>query len=304
MKLFGKKEIVIAVVMMVMLGACNSKTTEEETSTSNVQNPTVKSTENISVDANASTSRNDANMSATLKSLTLSINKATLNKDENTTVKVVATYSDKTTKDVTSKVEWITTPSDSTKVKKTTLTALKDKNTSIQAKLNNILSNKIALNITWVVNGHVLPPEPDKTVNDSTLLGIDVNDNGVRDDVERWIYEEYKDKHPIYVDIAMQAARGYKLVLETPDRAKEIYPEVEKSIYCEGYYKYEAEFFNEKNLIEKNIDDRDFRHKIYFNTKERMDTYRQYDTLLSGDSYTLPDGKEMKAMCDFNTSKY
>ena len=75
----------------------------------------------------------------------------------------------------------------------------------------------------------MLPPEPDKTLNDSTLLGIDVNNNGVRDDVERWIYEEYKDKHPIHIDIAMQAARGYKLILETPERAKEIHDEVRKA---------------------------------------------------------------------------
>ena len=155
-----------------------------------------------------------------------------------------------------------------------------------------------------VINGHTLPPEPNTVLNNSTLLGIDSNSNGVRDDVERWIVETYKDKHPIYIDIAMQAARAYKLVLEHPEKAKEIYPEVDKSIYCEGYYKYEAEFFNEKNLIEININNRHFRHKIYFNTKERMNTYRQYDTLLSGDSYTLLNGKEMKAMCDFNTSKY
>lgn len=55
---------------------------------------------------------------------------------------------------------------------------------------------------------YTLPPEPDPKINNSTLLGIDSNNNGVRDDVERWIYMEYKDKHPIYIDIAMQAGRG------------------------------------------------------------------------------------------------
>lgn len=38
-----------------------------------------------------------------------------------------------------------------------------------------------------VINGYVLPPEPDHTENDKTLLGIDVNDNGMRDDIERYI---------------------------------------------------------------------------------------------------------------------
>jgi len=155
-----------------------------------------------------------------------------------------------------------------------------------------------------VINGHTLPSEPDPKINNATLLGIDSNNNGVRDDVEIWIYETYKDKHPIYIDIAMQAARGYKLVLEYPEKARELYHEVDKAAYCELYYTYDADEFNEPILVTKEIDNRYFRHKIYFNTKERMNAYLQYDHLLSGDSYTLPKSEKMKAMCDFNTSKY
>ena len=40
-----------------------------------------------------------------------------------------------------------------------------------------------------------LPPIPDQELNDSTLFGIDFNDNGVRDDLEHWIVNEFwKDK--------------------------------------------------------------------------------------------------------------
>jgi hypothetical protein len=77
-----------------------------------------------------------------------------------------------------------------------------------------------------IINGHTLPPEPDPVVNNSTLLGIDVNENRVRDDVERWIYKTFKDKHPVHIDIAMQAARSYKKVIQTPEKAKEIHDEV------------------------------------------------------------------------------
>ena len=155
-----------------------------------------------------------------------------------------------------------------------------------------------------VINGYTLPPEPDPVANNATLLGIDVNDNGVRDDVERWIYMTYKDKHPIYIDIAMQAARGYKSVLEHPEKAKEIHGKVRKAVQCEMYYSLFADLYNEPLLVKEDITSKYFRHKIYFNTKNRMDTYRKYDTLLSGDSYTLPSDKEKKAACDFNTSKY
>ena len=60
-----------------------------------------------------------------------------------------------------------------------------------------------------VINGHTLPPEPDPAINNASLLGVDSNDNGVRDDVEIWIYKKYQDGHPIHIDIAMQAGRAW-----------------------------------------------------------------------------------------------
>jgi hypothetical protein len=38
-----------------------------------------------------------------------------------------------------------------------------------------------------------LPPMPNKTLNDSTVAGIDANHNGIRDDVEIAIYNSHKD---------------------------------------------------------------------------------------------------------------
>lgn len=36
-----------------------------------------------------------------------------------------------------------------------------------------------------VINGITVPPEPAPTINNSTLAGVDVNLNGIRDDIER-----------------------------------------------------------------------------------------------------------------------
>ena len=247
----------------------------------------------------------DSNLTGiTLNSINLSVEKTTLNKNETTTLRVVATYSDKTTKDITNEVEWITIPSDTISIENRTLKATRDIDTKIQAKLNNSLSQTIDLDIYWEADGHRLPPEPDPTINNSTLLGIDVNNNGVRDDVERWIYEEYKDKHPIHVDIAMQAGRAYKLILETPERAKEIRLKVNGALFCTSYYAFEAQFYNDQILVLENEKIDIAVKSKYFNTKERSDVYWQYDTFLSGDSYDLPKDREWKLLCDFNTSKY
>ncbi|MBL0721816.1 MAG: hypothetical protein JJV88_04470 [Sulfurovum sp.] len=159
-----------------------------------------------------------------------------------------------------------------------------------------------------VIHGHTLPPEPDPVINNSTLLGIDSNNNGVRDDVERWIYHTHKDKHPIYMDILMQSARGYKLSLETPERAREIHKEVGSAMSCESYYNYciDDANINEKRIIAEDeyIITKYFVKIIYFNTKERTKTYRRYNQLLSGGVYGGSSCSEEKQYCDFNTTKY
>jgi len=155
-----------------------------------------------------------------------------------------------------------------------------------------------------VIHGHQLPPEPDPVVNNSTLLGIDVNNNDVRDDVEIWILNKYKDKHPIHIDIAMQGARGFKLILEHAEKAKEIHYKATAYIDCESYYSNYAKYFNEPLLVTEEVSTEYYRKKIYFNTEKRKTRYIEYDKLLSGDSYTLPKIENLKSLCDFNTSKY
>ena len=239
---------------------------------------------------------------ATLTSLNLESNVTTLNVGETAALSVMGTYSDGSTVELDANVEYVITPTDSAEMNGTVLTAKKDSNVTVQAKVNGVLSNTLNLTIAWIVNGHVLPPEPDKTLNDSTLLGIDTNDNGVRDDVERNIYKTYQNKHPIHIDIAIQASRGYKLVLETPEKAKEIHDEVNNPIDCNWYYKAYAKFLNEPLLVNENIVTKIF--SIYFNTKEREDLYRKYDSLLSGGTYVLPEIEDMKSKCDFDTNVY
>ncbi len=171
----------------------------------------------------------------------------------------------------------------------------------LNASINDDI-NLSELNTTSVevINGHILPPEPDPKINNSTLLGIDSNNNGVRDDVEIWIYKTYKDKHPVYIDIAMQAGRAYKLVLEHPEKALEIHDEVRAPLHCQFYYENDAKYLNEPILVTEDIVSEYFRSKIYFNTKERMERYIQYDTLLSGGSYRLPTFENEKKSCDFS----
>ena len=311
----------VVVMLMLALGGCGGERPNDE----NRSNPAPKNRPPVATGASVQArddgsyrttlhgsdpaevtirvkNRGDDNTSKGLRSLSLSVGMTSLNKDHNTTLSLTGTYADGTQKDLSAQTQWIVTPQDAIKITGHTLTALKDVNVTLQAQVGDKLSNPVHLEIYWEVDGHRLPPEPDPKVNNATLLGVDVNHNGVRDDVERWIYEKYKNKHPIYIDIAMQAARGYRLVLETPEKAKEIRLKVNGALFCGWYYKKDAYRYNDPTLVHERIDTKVF--SKYFNTKERSDTYWQYDRLLSGGVYDLPRSKQRKALCDFNTSKY
>jgi hypothetical protein len=60
---------------------------------------------------------------------------------------------------------------------------------------------------------------PNKKENDKTLLGIDSNNNGVRDDVEHYIFNRFKNSKNYRVEreIAMQRARATQLFMINPE---------------------------------------------------------------------------------------
>lgn len=59
--------------------------------------------------------------------------------------------------------------------------------------------------LTWAdINGD-LPPEPDAATNNATLAGVDSNQNGIRDDVERAIYIKYKSTPKVAIAMLQYA---------------------------------------------------------------------------------------------------
>jgi len=155
-----------------------------------------------------------------------------------------------------------------------------------------------------VIHGYTLPPEPDPVINNSTLLGIDSNNNGVRDDVEIWILKKYKDKHPIYTEIAMQAGRAWQKVLEDPSKARETTKLMEAAQFCSFYFEFDAIKYGDTLLIDESIVTNRMFEKTVTNTQERKDAYWEYDRLLSGGVYVLPKKSQEKSYCDFNVTKF
>ena len=309
------KSLVLVLLSLVVLGGCGGSGGVDS------EHDLVPAPE-VPTDTNTTPEDNTTTPTVRLSSLKLTTADTTLNKDTNTTLTLTATYSDHTTKPLTGGITWIITPQDALTLHGTTLTALKDTNVTVQAKVGNTLSNKIKLNIYWEVNGHRLPPEPDPAVNNSTLLGVDVNHNGVRDDVERWIYTKYKEYkichkqsegnytlpdgsvvpvynvnakeicskpipyHPVVREAVMEIARETQIIIQKPENAGETVGGFTAAFTCAG----DISFLKDKNgrrLSTEDLSGSEF-DKIQFNTVQRARAYAKFNFYLSGGVYESP----------------
>ncbi|MGK0255572.1 MAG: NifB/MoaA-like Fe-S oxidoreductase [Arcobacteraceae bacterium] len=148
---------------------------------------------------------------------------------------------------------------------------------------------------TEVINGYVLPPEPDETLNNSTLLGIDVNNNGVRDDVEIYVIKRYA-KDPDFpktkTALAMQYAWASQKVIESPTTESTKFED--DALACESYWLNKRtenmttlEMMKYMNNHEV-FNDSEIKDKIY-NTKKRIEQDFLANATLSGNILTLPE---------------
>lgn len=71
------------------------------------------------------------------------------------------------------------------------------------------------------INGISVPPEPDAVLNNATLAGVDVNNNGVRDDVERIIAQSSSSKMIFDTSILYVKKLSSLIFLPTPSTNEE-----------------------------------------------------------------------------------
>lgn len=66
-----------------------------------------------------------------------------------------------------------------------------------------------------VINGIAVPPMPNSRENNATLLGVDVDQNGIRDDIDRMIAEAFGNKPKAHHDV-LAYFRALSVALEDP----------------------------------------------------------------------------------------
>lgn len=211
--------------------------------------------------------------------LTLECNTAIMNVGDTAKLFVQATYINDNTEVVTKDVEWVITPSHAVRIDGDKLKAKDNAAVKIQAKLIGKLSNAITIDINWITDGFKLPPAPDTTINNATLEGIDSNNNGIRDDVERKIFHRYPKR--LHRALLMYSAVLFQEALVRPlEMAKETQKIGTKALDCKLYL---MDLDDEINSDE--FSTVTFLEDATINTKERVRKYLDYNIALSGGVY-------------------
>jgi len=138
--------------------------------------------------------------------------------------------------------------------------------------------------------GFVLPPDPGKAGKE-TLLGIDRDGDGVRDDIQRYIYFTYPDDKKLRLGLTYYA-REFQGVLKYANDREAAYDhaiKMDRHSECLWYLKGEEAIDICRAL----------RAKI-LNTKERSMAYIKYSDNLGGRIIMGSPQKEWKDSCSFD----
>ncbi len=132
-----------------------------------------------------------------------------------------------------------------------------------QETIDFINSKKITMDDVMGTN---LPPVPDRKLNDSTIAGIDANNNYIRDDVELAIFEKYPNSAKIRA-AQLQYAQALQLELTKVYSSETLIPVIQKgdkAFNCFGYSLQDTSFYAAQEKASEI-------ESIILNTKSRED---------------------------------
>jgi len=139
-------------------------------------------------------------------------------------------------------------------------------------------------------SGFVLPPDPGKA-GKKTLLGIDTDGDGVRDDIQRYIYFTYPDDKKLRLGLTYYAIEFQGVLKDANDReaaydhANKMARHGECLFYLKG---------------RESIDIRRALRAEILNTRERSMAYITYSDNLGGRFIRGAPLKEWKDSCSFD----
>ena len=160
-----------------------------------------------------------------------------------------------------------------------------------QAAIDKINSRKITLDD---VMGKNLPPKPDQQLNDSTIAGIDANNNAIRDDVELEIFARYPNSAKIRAAM-LQYAQALQLELTEVFNSETLAKILQRRGYSQSCI---DEAISEQKSYPKVDDDKvkeveNLALNLDIRKKRQVEVFNKYMT-----AYSIPRGQQ----CDINLS--
>lgn len=149
----------------------------------------------------------------------------------------------------------------------------------------------------FVVDSSLQVPMPNSKLNDKTIAGVDSDGDGIRDDIQRWINEEFSAQPKTKMAVK-QFAMGMQLDLTSATSkeqsliaGRKMLSDLDCLIYTSG--------IDQAIKIERDL------KSIFLNTKERHYAEIKSNANFSGQNSSLPVAEEdQKATCSFNTDNF
>lgn len=148
-----------------------------------------------------------------------------------------------------------------------------------------------ALPIELTLSSIPLPPDPGEA-GKQTVLGIDSNENGVRDDVERYIVFANPQSEKTRMALTQYAKEEQKMLADANDKEKTIANAHDATAQECMYYIFGG--VDNASIVRKAI------LAEILNTKERSKVYIHADGHLGGQGGMISSDEEDKASCDIN----
>jgi len=214
-----------------------------------------------------------------------------------TQIKITAAYDDNSSEEVTAKASYESSDTSVAEADRGILSTYTEGSAIIQADYGG-KSISIQVEVYEKIEGHLLPHEPQNP--DATLLGVDKNDNGIRDEVERWIYKEMPTYHHPEIErvVAMTKAKALQMALVDPTNKDDKVVQAEDRARACWFYYAQSKDIPFDGAVEK------FGNRLrdkQFNTRERLKTYLDYDYTLKGTvSTATPTYMLNTGYCDKN----
>lgn len=136
----------------------------------------------------------------------------------------------------------------------------------------------------------ILPPDPGEEGKE-TLLGIDSDNDGVRDDIQRYIYFSYPDNKKIRLALTQIAKEYQELLAEVDDRDAALRHAQKMSDHGDCVFYFQGEESSDTiSALEAEI----------LNTKERSIAYINYSNSLGGAFIFGTPTEDWKSNCNFD----